>query len=340
MGAPSASGLPAGQRLFDALLACGGPVLLTGPIGPDGDSLGACLALASVLEKHGVRATVAATAAARYRPLPHFDRIVPDTELPELSWAAVVVLDGDRHRLTAPVARAFAGAGLRGIVDHHRSTAADGYDHAWLDARASSACEMLCELFEARSTPLDADIAALLYAGIAFDTGTFRYSNATPTTLRRAAYLMEQGFDHAGLVATMLMERRWEALQLAAEVYQRCERVCDGRVALARIPCADHERLGLVAGDLEGLVDNLVHIAGVDVACLLIDVPGGGMRLSLRSRGPVDVAAIAEAVSPTGGGHAKAAGALLEGEPDALEVAVRERVVALVPGYPRPQAPG
>jgi len=326
---PSA-GLHHGVRLLERLLDADGPVLLTGPMGPDGDSLGACLALARVLAAAGVETTVAADAAARYRPLPGFERLVPDDALPPTSWAAVVILDGDRHRLTPPVARAFREARFRGIVDHHRSTKPDGYDVYWLDPAASSASEMLCELLEFRGIPLDSGIAALLYAGIAFDTGNFRYSNTSPSTLRRAALLLEKGFDHAALVATMLVERRWEALQLASEVYRQCERACDGQLAFGRVPLSEHERLGLVPGDLEGLVDDLVHIAGVHVACLIIDRPGGGVKLSLRSRSHVDVASIAEALAPSGGGHAKAAGVLLDGDPDALDLEVRRRVSARV----------
>jgi phosphoesterase RecJ-like protein len=148
--------------------------------------------------------------------------------------------------------------------------------------------------------------------------------------LRRAADLLEHGFDHASLVATMLVERRWEALQLAAEVFRTCERACDGQLAFGRVPLSEHDRLGLVPGDLEGLVDSLVHIAGVHVACLVIDRPGGGVKLSLRSRSQIDVAAIAEALAPSGGGHAKAAGVLLDGDADVLDATVRSRVAELV----------
>jgi len=323
-------GLPTGERILDALFRVEGDVLLTGPFGPDGDSLGACLALARVLQRHGITVHVAGDAAARYRPLPGYDTLTPDADVRPGPWAAVVICDGDRHRLAPTVKAAFDAAGFRGIVDHHRSTTPDGYHEAWLDPSASSACEMLACLFEARGIAIDTEMAALLFAGIAFDTGNFRYSNTTPSTMRRAADLLEHGFDHASLVATMLVERRREAMQLAAETYQSVQLVCGGQLALARVPRSSHDRLGLVAGDLEGLVDNLVHIAGAHVACLVIDRPEGGVKLSLRSRGAVDVAAIAQALAPTGGGHAKAAGVLLEGDADRIDAMVREQVQELV----------
>ncbi len=322
--------LPRGEQILDALMGVEGAVLLTGPFGPDGDSLGACLALARVLQRRGTAVTVAGDAAARYRPLPGFDQLTPDADVGAGPWGAVVICDGDRHRLAPTVRAAFEAASFRGIVDHHRSTTPDGYDVAWLDPSASSACEMLTCLFEARGVAIDAEMATLLYAGIAFDTGNFRYSNTTPATMRRAAALLEHGFDHASLVATMLVERRREAMQLAAETYQSVELACDGQLALARVPRSSHDRLGLVAGDLEGLVDDLVHIAGTHVACLVIDRPEGGVKLSLRSRGAVDVAAIAQALAPTGGGHAKAAGVLLDGDADPIDAMVRERVQQLV----------
>src|SRR5687767_2420332 len=113
-------------------LSARSPVLLTGPIGPDGDSLGACLALGRVLGAHGVSATVVGSIPRRYRWMPGIDQVIPDAGLAG-RWPAVVVLDGDRHRLTQPAARAFAAADFRAIVDHHGSTRPDGYELAWLE---------------------------------------------------------------------------------------------------------------------------------------------------------------------------------------------------------------
>src|SRR5688500_9107906 len=97
------------DAMLDALTRSA-PVLLTGPSSPDGDSIGACLALARVLADRGVPATVAGIPPHRYRWMPGADTMVPETRLGD--YAAVVVLDGDRFRLHPEVGARFARAEL------------------------------------------------------------------------------------------------------------------------------------------------------------------------------------------------------------------------------------
>jgi len=291
--------------VLDALWKAPGPVLLTGPVSPDGDSLGACLALKRVLAQHGVHATVCGDASYRYRALPGIEEVVPDATIGP-SWSTVVILDGDRHRLTPPVRAAFADASVKGIIDHHASTVDDGYTHFWVDADAASTTEMLFRAFRERSIDYDAAVAELLYVGVVFDTGCFRYSNTTPAVHRMAAELVQRGFDHARVCAEVMHERRPEALALAAEVYREA-RFVDG-LAIGHVPLDTQRRIGMVPGDLEGLVESLVHVHDVEVAVLFVHRSASEVKLSLRSRGAVDVAAVAQQLAPTGGGHQKAAG--------------------------------
>ena len=109
----------------DALLAArqdARRVLLTGPVGPDGDSLGACLALQRILRDRGVACDVTGQVPPRYRWMPGARDIVHDAHLEVDAYDAVVILDGDRHRLPAQADAAFGQAALKGIVDHHAST--------------------------------------------------------------------------------------------------------------------------------------------------------------------------------------------------------------------------
>ena len=155
------------DAVLGALEAATGPVLLTGPVSPDGDSLGACLALQRVLAQRGVAAAVCGQASYRYGSLPGIQHLLPDDEV-GTDWQLVVVLDGDRHRLTPPVARAFEAAAARAIVDHHGSTVDDGYDHFWVESGAASTTAMLYRAFVARDWPVDAQTAQLLYVGLVF----------------------------------------------------------------------------------------------------------------------------------------------------------------------------
>lgn len=322
--------------LFEALLGARS-ILLTGPVGPDGDSIGACLALQGVLRRRGVAATVAGTPSYRYDWLPGARDMVPDATV-GADWDAVVVLDGDRHRLPPPVDQAFAAARVRAIVDHHGSTRPDGYTHAWLDPKASSTCAMLFDRLDAWGIPLDAELAQPLYTGAIFDTGGFRFSNTTPATHQMAARLLATGIDHAAIATRVMHERRISGLRLAGHVYQHATLHADGQLAIGRAPLELKERFDNVDGDLEGIVDGLVHLLGVEVGVLLVEKAPGDVKFSLRSRGRVDVAAVAQRISERGGGHVKAAGCSVSGTLDEAEQRALQHLVPLLATAPPPRS--
>ncbi len=326
-----AQGLLAQRLLAESLLERvreGGPVLLTGPEGPDGDSIGACLALQRLLAVRapGVRVDVAGVPGHRYAWLPGADAMIPDSAVG--AYAGVVVLDGDKKRLYPGVARSFEGAAWRGIVDHHRSTELDGYEVALFDPAAESTCGMVHALSKAWAVPLDAALATLLYVGIIFDTGGFRYSNTQASTHRVAAELLDTGIDHARIMLKVLVERRPAAVRLLARLLQDATFLVNGRLALTTCTRAMLAELDADDGDLEGVVDVLQHIEGVDLAVVVVERDAARVKLSLRSSGRVDVAALARSLDAGGGGHAKAAGVVLTAP--VHEVLARLRTV-LVP---------
>ncbi|MEZ4238167.1 MAG: DHH family phosphoesterase [Myxococcota bacterium] len=299
--------------MLQALLGQG-RVLLTGPTGPDGDSIGACLALQRVLRARGVDASVAGTAPPRFAWLPGAGEMLSDEALAERPpEEAVVILDGDRHRLTPEVDRRFAAAPVRAIIDHHRSTTVDGYTVAWLAPEAESTCGMLLRALRGWDVPLDAEMATLLYTGLVFDTGGFRHSNTQPDTHLLAAELLSTGIDHAQITVRTLCERSPQALAAMGRILAGAEQRPATGLCLGRVPLALQRELRLAEGDLEGVVDALVNTTGTRVAALLVERADGTVKYSLRSRGEVDVARVARALHPTGGGHARAAGAVVDG---------------------------
>lgn len=295
------------EGLLEVLQGCR-DVLLTGPVEPDGDSVGACLGLQWLLARRGVRAEVAGEPGYRYGWMPGASDMISDARL-RTDYDAVVVMDGDRHRLLPNAAAAFTNARVKAIVDHHASTTPDGYTHCWIEPHATSTCEMVYDALVAAGETVDADIATRLYVGSIFDTGGFRYSNTTPATHRMAAALLETGIDHAAIAAKVLMERRAASVRVAGHVYREAEFLLQGQLLVGAISTTLDRELGLVPGDLEGVVDALVYVHGVEVAALLIERADESVKVSLRSRGRVNVAEVAKALSTAGGGHAKAAGA-------------------------------
>lgn len=305
-------------------------VLLTGPIDPDGDSIGACLALArGVRALGGAKVEVAGTPSFRYTWMPGADQMVPDAEVAG-RYDLVVVLDGDRLRLEPPVEAAFRAAGARAIIDHHLSTEREGYELALLDPEAASTCEMVYALLDAWGVPLDAELASLLYTGVIFDTGGFRYSNTRPSTHRLAATLLETGLDPAAITVRVLVERRRSGLRLLGKVLNEVLFLDEGRVALGRVSLEDLREFQAQPGDLEGIVENLVFTTGVEVACLVVEKGPQRVRLSLRSRAAVHVAQLARALAPGGGGHARAAGVLLTDSLDTVFMKIQPALCAAV----------
>jgi phosphoesterase RecJ-like protein len=299
-------------------------VLLTGPEGPDGDSIGACLALQRLLGAlaPGVRVDVAGEPGFRYDWMPGAAAMLPDASVGP--YDGVVVLDGDRTRLPPRVAAAFAGAGWTGIIDHHRSTDLDGYDVALFNPGAESTCGMIYALLRAWGIPLDATLAALLYVGVIFDTGGFRYSNTAAGTHLLAAELLATGIDHAGIMLKVLVERRPAAIRLLGRLLSEAELLSGGRLALATCTRGHLDGLGATEADLEGVVDALQHTEGVELAVVVVERGADRVKLSLRSAGNVDVARLARSLDPGGGGHAKAAGVVLRAPLE--EVVARLRV--------------
>jgi phosphoesterase RecJ-like protein len=310
--------MSAADTMIEAVSGAG-RVLLTGPVGPDGDSVGACLALAAVLRQRGVDVVVAGN-------------ILPDEQV-EGPFPAVVILDGDRFRLEPPTLRHFEAASVRAIVDHHASTTPDGYTHPWIEPKAESTCSMLFGAFRRWGVELTRPLAELLYTGLIFDTGGFRHSNTTPATHRVAAELLETGLDHTSIAIRTLCERTPAGLHamgtiLAGAVLHHGGRLCVSRVPLQLRRLLAEQGGGL--GDLEGVVDALVNTQGAEVAALLIERDDGFVKLSLRGRTSLDVAHLARQIHPNGGGHPKAAGSLVQGS---LDQAERVLIDTLAPSF-------
>ena len=301
-------------------------VLLAGPVDADGDSIGASLALAEVLRRvhPGLVAIVASGAPvpARYGFLDGVDQVAGPDEL-EGPFDVAIVLDGVRHRI-GDIGPFFDAADCQVLVDHHRSSNPADYHLAIWDAQRSSTCELVHEIacHPSFDVPLDGSIAEQLYTGIAFDTGTFRYSNTTPETMRIAATMLSLGIDAQRIIERLFLDTRLEDAVLRGRVLAAVQLDESARVAHGCVTTALIKETGATSEATEGLVSSLVFIEGVQAAALFIEQPER-IRVSMRSRGQVDVAAIARRLSPQGGGHDRAAGMTLDGSLDEIV----ERVV-------------
>jgi hypothetical protein len=192
---------------------------------------------------------------------------------------------------------------------------------------------MILGCMDAWNIHLDPPTAAQLYTGIIFDTGCFRHSNTSGPTHLVAARLLEQGIDHSAIAIKVLLERRRSGMALQARVLDNATFHAASRVVQGVVSRRVMDQLNSSEADVEGIVEAMIYVEGVEVAVLIVERGPELVKLSLRSRGQVDVSAVARALHASGGGHAKAAGVILR-EPLAEVVSRVPRAIELAFGEP------
>ena len=313
----------------------GNRFLLTSHVNPDGDAIGSELGLARLLRRLGKGAVVwnLDPIPAIYRPLPGSERVhsgaEPPAGFPE-KFDSIVVLECPSLDRTGIEQHLSQGASLPVLnIDHHLGNQHYGAVN-WVDSAAPAVGEMVFRLAQALKVALEPEIASCLYLTLVTDTGGFRFSNATPAAFEAAAALVREG-AHPEQVAQWLYESQPVAVvRLLAEMLQTLTLHHGGRIATVRLDPEMFARAGAAAGDSEGLIDHPRSIAGVDAVALIRRREDGSHKVSLRSRGEVDVEKIAR--HHGGGGHRNAAGfALAGGEAGEVEIEVVAEIAAALP---------
>ena len=308
----------------------GNRFLLTSHVNPDGDAIGSELGLARILRLLGKGAVVWNHDATPtlYRPLPGSDRIhageEPPAGFPE-RFDAVIVLECPSLDRTGLEEHLGATDLPLLNIDHHLGNQHYGAVN-WVDSAAPAVGEMVYRLAQALKVSLEPEVASALYLTLVTDTGGFRYSNATPAAFEAAAALVRDG-AHPEQVSQWLYESQpLAAVRLQCQMLQTLMLHHDGRIATARLTPEMFAAVGASAGDSEGLIDVLRSIAGVDAVAMIRQREDGSHKVSLRSRGEVDVEKIAR--HHGGGGHRNAAGFALEGDGEEVRGQVVEELAA------------
>jgi bifunctional oligoribonuclease and PAP phosphatase NrnA len=214
------------------------------------------------------------------------------------------------------------------VLDHHL-TQEDWADVKWVDTGAAAAGEIIADLFQNWEVRLDASIATVLFLAISTDTGWFQFSNTTPKTLRLAATLMEAGVDVERIYHMAFQNERPPRLALMSRALNSLELMANNRLAVMSLGKQDFEQTGADGGDTENLINLPLQVASVEVSIFLSEQPGPGapiVRVSLRSKGKLDVAAFAQRFK--GGGHARAAGLKMDGDLSSARRAIAAALAA------------
>lgn len=196
------------------------------------------------------------------------------------------------------------------VVDHHEGRADFGRAR-WVDPDYAATSEMLVLLAERAGFPLNQQAATCFFVGVQTDTGSFRYANTTPRLLRVAARLVEHGAE-PWAVSQEVYATRPRRLRLLGRVLENLALEAGGLLAVAQATLADFEATDCGPDDLEDAVEALRGIPGVEVGLLLRELAEGGVKVSMRARGRVDVAQVAQGLG--GGGHKNAAGLRVDGD--------------------------
>ncbi len=277
-------------------------------VNPDGDALGSVLGTSLALRKRGAITYPSWGSAPFEVPfalsfLPAADTFVPPEQVPVAP--VFLALDcGARDRLGS-LERIAMQSEVVINVDHHPGN--DNFGSLNLVApSASSTAEMVTLLLRDVGVDMDRDIATCLYTGIVTDTGSFQYENATPETLRLAAYLLEFGVPAPEVARELFQSSPFGFLKLTGRVLDRAELFEEEGFVYSWITQDDLAMTGVALDETERLVDLIRSTRAADVSAMFKQQSDGTFRVSLRSKGRVSVGAIARARG--GGGHELAAG--------------------------------
>lgn len=282
---------------------------ISGHVRPDGDCVGSVMGLYLYLKKALPDAHIDVyleQPADIFGCIQDIDAIRSDFKT-DIKYDVFLALDCNAERLgdAEPI---YENAKKRINIDHHVSNAGCG-DINVIEPERSSTCELLYELME--EDKIDVETAKALYIGMIHDTGVFKYSNTSPRTLQIAADLIKFGFDFPKLIDETFYEKTYVQTQIMGRAILESIRFLNGRCIVSMVDKKTMNFYQAGPKDLDGIINQLRIVKGVECAVFMYEVEPMGYKVSLRSNGGVDVAAIA--VKFGGGGHVRAAGCFMNG---------------------------
>lgn len=283
--------------------------VVTSHVRPDGDAIGSSLGLLHLLEAMGKQATVVFT-----DPIPpnfHFlagtDRI--SSRFPPAD--AVIFLECDSVERSSIDGLEFDAAQpmLTINIDHHRS----GRNFAqfnWIDPEAAAVGALVYDLAVAAGVTITSSMADCLYTAILTDTGSFNYPSTSAATFAMAEHLVRVGTNANRIARAIYFCNPLSKVRLLGIAIANMQ--IDDAVSWSHVTVEEIERVGASVEDCEGVANHLIGIVGIEAAVFLRELPGHAQfRLSMRSRGTINVSRIAEHFG--GGGHHSASGCTMEG---------------------------
>ncbi len=287
---------------------------ITSHVRPDGDSLGSSLGLYWLLKalNKDVEVIMRDLAPHSYRQLPGADavRVTPAVDRVYEAVFVIECSDIDRPGLI-DLEKQFVVN-----IDHHSTTELFGTIN-WIDSTASAVGEMIYNLCKATGVRVTKEIAECVYTALLTDTGSFHYSNTTERTFKIASELVRTGVKPAKTAEAIFGSYQWPKIQLLSQVLGTAKRDETGHVAWMQQTLEMQKQTHASDEDADGFVNYPLAVSEVEATALFKECSPGVYRTSLRSKGDVNVAKIAEQFG--GGGHRNAAGCTLKGDLEEIE---------------------
>ncbi len=284
-------------------------ICLAGHVNPDGDCIGATLALKKIFKNAGIESSIYLTSKPKmYDFLDGFDDIM--TKAPE-KVDLLIILDVSTFDRIGEVAKK-ADDAYKIIIDHHIAEEFLG-DINYIDSSFGSTCELLYSMLENHEL-LDKEIASALYSGIIYDTGGFKHTNVRPSTFAACSKLLEYGIDSNMIMDKIMYEKSFSSFKAEGLAFSRLYLTLDDRLAITYLTYEDFKKLKIGKNDTEKIVSYINDVIGIKCAVFLYPSDAKSYKVSFRSRGNVDVSKVASFFG--GGGHKNASGATVTGNID------------------------
>jgi phosphoesterase RecJ-like protein len=292
--------------------------VVTSHINPDGDAIGSEMGLTHFLRQLGKKVVVMNSTDTPdvLRFLAPNDEIrvygEPGTQPLLDTVDACIIVDVNNWEQLGNIGRALQARSLpRACIDHHQGATNGFADYTVTDTSAAATGLLIYEMIREHGGTVTKAIAEALYAAIITDTGTFRFSNTDARVLRTAAELCEAGVIPFEMHRKVFGSKSWGAGRLLGPVLSTLESEAGGKLAIFSATLEMVNNAGATYDDMDGFVDLVRAIKGVELVLFFKETEEGDIKVSLRSNGNVDAHAIAKQFG--GGGHTMASGMRLPG---------------------------
>ena len=279
-------------------------------IDPDYDSIGSTIALARLLRALKIRSVMycESPVPSAYSFIPHIKNVVNNVPRNKKFDLAITVDSADLKRTGTKFDLKRSAKKVINIDHHPDNTMFGDINHV---RKVSSVAELIYGLSKYLKIRITKDVAICLYTAMVTDTGSFRYENTTPDTFRMAADLVCLGADPDWISTKIYDTKSKEALKALAEALSNFKTLKSGKVVWATLSKRSIDRMKAKGEDFTGIIDMLRSLETAEVALLFREESAGCIKVNFRSKKYVNVQKIAGMFG--GGGHIRAAGAVIEG---------------------------